>query len=311
MRTGTNLIVSAIVVSAFLFPPAAPGQVTTTEAGAPGVATTRPAGIDEPFQATIVQITGNARYALVDAKGTPGDWREAKVGDRLPAGTQIRTYLRSRVVLAFGDDTVVAVDSATKISIDEFHRAGNTKRVNVGLAHGLVRGGVRETTLRSDMTIRSPTATLSKEGTLDFGMQYDAGTAESFGFLQLQGLVKFTSTLTGQSRYLGPGQYVAQAMIQWVEALQQYYPAVIDSFGTTAGEQGFVMNNGSGLGSFEPGGGASTYTITVRGTTPGGGQVPTPNPPINPPVGPKLIPRGEGNFGTGGGTVSPAKMRRG
>jgi len=295
MRTATTL---ATLIVTMLWVPLVSAQPSPAASETTAATSTQPTTIDQPFQATIIQITGKARYALVDQEGVPGQWQKAKVGDRLPASTQVRTFLRSRVVLAFGNDTVVAIDSATKMSIDEFHRTGKTKRVNLGLAHGLVRAGVRETTLRSDMTIKTPTATLSKEGTMDFGMQYDAGNGQSYGFLNVRGLVNFTNTLTGQSRYLGPGQNVAQAMVKWIDALQAKYPTVIDNFGTTSNERNFVINNGGGLGSIDPGAGANTFTITVNTpATTGGQSLPTrPNIPEIPTL-PLLRP--EGNFGTG------------
>ena len=89
----------------------------------------------QPMQARIIKLAGRVQYALTDSAGVPGEWQQAKVGDLLPAGTRIRTRLRSKVVLAFGDDSVVMIDRATLASIDQFHRSADTKYVKLGLGH--------------------------------------------------------------------------------------------------------------------------------------------------------------------------------
>ena len=50
----------------------------------------------------------------------------------------------------------------------EFEITADAKVLRMGLGHGAVRGGVAETTLRSDLSIETPTATLSKRGTIGF-----------------------------------------------------------------------------------------------------------------------------------------------
>ncbi len=105
-------------------PSSAPRQRADTSA--PPAADTADA---EPMQARIIKMAGRVQYALTDQAGMPGKWQPAKIGDLLPAGTRIRTRLRSKVVLAFGDDSVVMIDRATLASIDQFHRSGDTKYV--------------------------------------------------------------------------------------------------------------------------------------------------------------------------------------
>jgi len=266
------------------------------------------------MQAKVVKLEGTVQYALADAAGTSTEWKTAKVGDTLPAGTRIRTRLRSKVVLMFGDDTVVMIDRATLASIDQFRRVADTKEVRLGLGHGAVRAGVAEATLRSDMTIETPTATLSKKGTMDFGIEYEASTGRFKIDLAQEGLVQALNRLTNESRSLHAGQYVTEAMVRWVEtATFDRHVSFADVFGQTGAEKLFNALNGSGLGSSNPGGGAVVRNFMARGTggaTTGTGANLT-NAlgagallnPQNTPTGPKVVNRPEGNFGTGSGKL--------
>jgi len=261
----------------------------------------------KPMQARIIKLSGRVQYALTDEAGVPGKWQPAKVGDLLGAGTRIRTRLRSKVVLAFGDDSVVLIDRATLASIDQFHRSGDTKYVKLGLGHGAVRAGVAEATLRSDMTIETPIATLSKKGTIDFGIEYEPSTGRYRIFLARRGLVDAMNKITRQSQMVRPGQYVTQAMIRWVEtAVFDRHVTMADVFGTPGSEKLFNALNSSGLGLVEPGGGQGICNIGGRqaGTGLPGQQWTNGNLNVLPSfLGPQVIFRPEGNFGTGNGLV--------
>ncbi|UCD28093.1 MAG: FecR domain-containing protein [Planctomycetota bacterium] len=273
--------------------------------------TTQPAQIDEQFEARIIQVAGKVSYSKTDENGQPGKWQSAKVGDRLPAGTRIRTRLRSKVVMAFGDDSVVMIDRATLASIDEFHRTADTKKVRLGLGHGAIRAGVAETTLRSDMTIDTPTATLSKRGTIDFRMEYTPVTGRFRISLAREGLVQALNKITNQSSLISPGQYITQAMIRWIEtATFDRFVPVVDIFGMTDAEELFNMVQESGLGVVEPGGGSGTMALTGRDAGKLFAQLAeerrnrqrrhTRPDFIN---GRRVYNRPEGNFGTGSGLL--------
>ncbi len=276
------------------------GQAQTAPAES-GVAATQPAGVDQAFQAKVAKVSGKVSYALVDGAGQRGPWQDAKVGDTLPAGTQIRTQARSKVVLEFGDDTVVMIERITLASIDQFHRAADTKVVRLGLGHGAIRAGVAETTLRSDMTIETPTAILSKRGTQDFRMEYTPVTGRFRVSLAGEGLVEALNKLTSRTRSIGPGQYVTQAMIRWIEtATFDRFVSMSDVFGMTGAEKSFLAFGGEGgQGAADPGGGAGVYGMTGQGG--GLGGTPSFTPPSVSPLRPGAIDRPEGNFGTGAG----------
>lgn len=292
------------VVAAFAQEPA--GPTATAPADAASVSASTQPAIDEAFEATAVKVVGNVLYALAGPDGKPGEFKPVKEGDKLPAGAIIQTRLRSKVLLAFGPDTVVLVDRVTMASIDQFHRSGDTKRIQLGLGHGLVRAAAVETTLRSDMTISSPVATLSKRGTLDFGMRYEPGTGRYIVFLNEQGLIELMDWLRDLSRRIEPGQYVTQALLTWIETrtLDRYIP-ITDDWGLTDSEDRFnALLGGEGLGVVDPGGGFNNllgeYSPSNRPASSGQGQ---PKPPVVPPGpgGPLRLVRPEGNFGTGPG----------
>jgi len=300
----------SIFVLTAVFSAPAIAQTPGTRPAAASV-TTQPA-IDQPFEAKIVEVAGKVSWATATDTGAAGEWRPVKVGDLLPAGARIRTQIRSKVVLMFGDDTVVLIDRATLASIDQFHRSGDTKRIQLGLGHGAIRAGVAETTLRSDMTIETPTATLSKRGTMDFGISYEPSSQRFRIFLAEEGLVEALNKITSESRLVRPGQYVTQAMIQWIQtATMDRWVPIVDVYGTTSAEKLFEAVKGSGLGVTDPGGGNQILTLSGRdagqfAATLQQEQLSRQNLAIAAgasllvrPTGPNVIPRPEGNFGTG------------
>lgn len=268
-------------------------------------AATRPAM--DARQARVEKVAGSVSYSVLGEDGNYGPWQPVKAGDLLPPGARIQTRLRSHVVLTFGDDTVVMIDRATLASIDQFRQSQDTKEIRLGLGHGAVRAGVASTTLRSDMTIATPTATLSKRGTHDFGMEYEPSTGRFRVFLTQQGLVEVLNRVTNARQSIAPGQYVNQAMVRWIETAKfDRWVPIQDFFGLTANERGFAANRTNGMGVSEPGGGAYAMngsvpqgSSNVAGTV--GGRLATAPPvlPVTPPQpqGPPVIGRPEGNFG--------------
>lgn len=306
------------LLTAILVSVCAPVLGQATRPAADVTAGTQPA-ID-PLSARVIQLTGNASYALSDGSGAAGEWKPAKVGDVLPAGTRVRTQLRTQLILAFGDDTVVVVERATLASIDQFHRAADTKRVKLGLGYGTVRAGVSETTLRSDMTIETPTATLSKRGTMEFGISYEPSTGRFRVFLNKEGLIEAREKLRGDAQILEPGQYVTQNMMAWIDTLSgARWVAVIDTNGLTGSEKLFNRLNQSGIAVLDPGAGGNLMTMSSRDNGSLAGQnlqnaamlplVPLVTPGTPGPGGLIQLPRPEGNFGTGTSGAASSLLR--
>ncbi len=123
------------------------------------------AGDRQTLQATVVDCHGNVKRAPAGVGPVDQGWVPVQLGELLPAGTQIKTGLRSSVALEFGDDTIVQIRKVSLASIDDYHQTATTKTVALGLGYGTVRGGSLEADLRTDVVVDSTVATLAKRGT--------------------------------------------------------------------------------------------------------------------------------------------------
>jgi len=112
------------------------------------------------------------------------------------------------------------IESASKTVISEAFQTEGTKRVRVGVGYGRMRAGVVEGGLKSDFTVDSPVATLSKRGTWNFGLGYERGTDHFEIFLLDQGLVDAFNKVTGRHHAVLPREVVTQVMRRWAEEAQ-------------------------------------------------------------------------------------------
>lgn len=266
-------------------------------------ATTRPATDEVAMTAVAVKAVGSIQAADVPAEGQAAAWRPVRVGDRLGAGTMIRTGLRSSLLLQFGDNTIVKIDRVTSATIAQFHRTATTQRVKLDMGYGAIRAGVSEGTVQSDMTIETPAATLTRRGTWNFGIEYEAVTGRFVIYLEGDGLVEALNKLTEEQRLLERGQYVTEAMIRWIETadFDRYIP-IPDWAGMTDTDWEFNVRNESGRTVLNVGGGSNAWSQArlepVNPVTRTGVPV-FPLIPILVPPGRGVVDRPEGNFGTG------------
>jgi hypothetical protein len=295
---------------------AATAQTTNVAQPAGGPAT-RPANV-QPLTAVVVKITGKVEAAEVTADGKT-TWREVKVRDKLPAGTLLRTGNRARALLTFGDNVVTMVQPVSSMAIAESETSGSSQRTKLSLGYGAVRAGVAEGAVESDMTIETPAATLSRRGTWNFGIEYEAGTERFRVFVDDHGLVEALNRLTNERRRVEGGQYVTQAMIRWIETAKfdRYLP-VQDWVGMKGRDLTFNEMNDTGRTVAVVGGGSGTWGTLGLGApanTVGGGTSPGVGAglPVTIPTEPVRINRPEGDFGTGGvgplGTLGPKQAR--
>lgn len=291
--TGAILALFASIGPAF-------AQVATQPA-APAIAETQPAM--PPATALVAKVVGRATYTMLQPDGTRGPKQPVREGQRLGGGAVIETYFRSYVVLTFGADTVVKIDPLSQASIAQFLQADDTKNVTLDLGHGMIRAGSAAPTLRSEFSIVTTTATLSKRGTWEFGLRYEAGTGKYFAYLTDEGLIDVLNRTTGVRRTVQPTQYVTQAMIRWIEtAVFNRWVPIQDAFGLTPSELVFNSRNNTGQGIAQAGGGIGSNVYFGRqglqGVDAFTGQPLVPEI-ITPPgqQGPRVIGRPEGNFG--------------
>lgn len=303
----------AIVAGAVLFVPGA-GALETCLAVQPArrgnrAAASRP--VEKVLPATVTEVQGDVDWAKagvspIASKG----WTPLRVNDVLKPGTQIRTGLRSYVLIQFGETTVVSLRSVTHAGLDQLYRTATTEHIRIGLGYGTVRGGSSEGTVRSDVVIDSTVATLAKRGTEGWQMRVEPMTGRFTISLAEFGLVEARRKLASAmrtSRSVRPGESVSDRTIadMWIKQDifnrdVRFYQA--DSM--TAADANFSSENTRGLGVLVPGGGSTLVDASARVDAsfvldqieqnfPGAA------PPRTMVLVPTSVSRPEGNFGTG------------
>lgn len=243
------LLAAATICSAQTQP--APAPPAAPAASQPASA---PAG-RTAIMARVLEVRGDVKHAPLDSD----DWQPCKVDEQYPEQTLILTGLRSSLKLQVGADdtyTAVIVEPVTRMLISELYATSDTKRVNIGVGYGQIRAGVAEGGLKSDFTVTSPVATLSKRGTWNFGLFYERATDRFEIFLLDYGLVDAFSRATGEQRRLLPGELVTQVMRRWAdEASLRRNVAIQDMLGQGDMEIAFNRLQNDGLRVIDPEGG--------------------------------------------------------
>lgn len=301
-----------LLLAGFLLTAGVPGFAQTADEPPP-----QPAANDvepdapatRPIEARVIEINGDVKYAPIDS----ADWKLCSLDDRYPPETKILTGIRSSVKLQIGDEepyTLIVVDSVGLTTLSEAYVTEDTKKVRIGVGYGRVTGGVAESGLRSDFTIDSPVATLSKRGTWGFSLFYERDTDAFEIKLADRGLVEALNRLTSQRRLVNPGEYVTEAMRAWMDEVKFRNVAVPDILGQEDIEVAFNRLETDGLGVVNPGSGRSVLINLSNASARNdfanllGRSLLTPPPPVVlPPVvtPPGVILRPEGFFGTGRG----------
>ena len=217
--------------------------------------TTRPAEEKaEQLKARVVSVAGAASWAPAAASPTDKQaWKAVQIGDEYDAGTQIKTSLRSAVVLTFGDDTVVKIERMTLASIDQFHKSATTKTTRLGLGYGAVRAGVAEGAMRSDFAVDSPVATLSKRGTDGIYFYREPRTGRFVISLARAGELEILHRIRQQLRLLRRGENVTQRLLDFILRSQLDRNFNFFTGGLTDTELRFEMRNTTGLSILNPG----------------------------------------------------------
>lgn len=228
-----------------------------------------PAGAEQ-LSAVVNELAGNAYVAPASAELLDRDaWKPLKQGDTIPPGSQIRTSVRTHLLLQIGDDTLVLAKQNTRMSLDQLYTTTDTKTTRMSLGHGTIRAGVAEGALRSDLTIDSTVATLSKRGTWGFEMSKFGSNVRMS--LADRGLVEAIYKLTNQRRLVSPGQFVDNRSIarMWIMTakFQQAF-SMYQFAGLTGAEYKDNHLNTTGLAVVEPAPGVDTLTMAGRNVDP-------------------------------------------
>jgi hypothetical protein len=264
LRAGLGYAVHALLVAVGLiaadvsFAQDEAAQQQPASAPGAGQVTTAPAD-RQPVLAKVLEVHGDVEHAPLDSN----EWQPCKQGDEYPAETKIRTGVRSSIKLQIGQEepyTAMLVEAVGLTYLSEAYKTEDTKRVRVGVGYGKIRAGVAEGGLKSDFTVDSPVATLSKRGTWNFGLAFERGTDRFEIFLLDYGLVDALSKITGERRGLKPGELVTQAMRRWLDQAQILRNvSVVDILGQSDIQIAFNRIRQDGLGVLGPGEGRAVF----------------------------------------------------
>lgn len=213
------------------------------------------------IKAKVIEVKGVVETVPVGTDPLDADaWKPLKEGDTIGNDVMIRTGLRSRCVLMFGEEpnqTVISVRRATLARISEFVRTSTEQRIKLGLGYGAIRGGSSEGTLRSDVVIDSTVATLAKRGTEGFELEIEPTTGRFRISLSRSGLVDALSRLNNQRRTVAPGQYATSDNIAKMWVNQDIFDRCVRFYEQEAlSEQDleFVAKETTGLSNLGPAG---------------------------------------------------------
>ena len=208
--------------------------------------TSQPAPAKTSIKAKAIEVNGSVDWAPLDSN----DWKPVKLNDEFSEQTKFRTGVKSSLKLQIGEEapySCMLVDAVGKTVLSEAWKDADTKRVRVGVAYGKVRAGVAEGGLKSDFTVDSADATLSKKGTWGFELFYSRDGQFEIGLTDY-GLVEALSKITGERRDVLPGQLVTEAMRRWLDQSQFRNVAVADVLGQSDIEVAFNRLDAGGLG---------------------------------------------------------------
>jgi hypothetical protein len=216
-----------------------------------------PAASDErqPIMARVIEVHGDVKYAPLDSQ----DYKPCQLDDEYPEGTKIITGVRSSIKLQIGEEepyTCMLIEAVGKTLLGEAYKTKDTKRVRVGVGYGRIRAGVAEGGLKSDFTVDSPVATLSKRGTWGFTLFYERDTDFFEIGLTNRGLVEAINKLTNERRTINPKELITSAMRLWLEQARfERNVSIPDILGQGDIEVAFNRLEQSGLGVLDPGAG--------------------------------------------------------
>lgn len=257
----------------------------------------------------VVRMAGDVTYKTAASPSA----LKAKIGDEFSAPTTIQTGQFSSVTLKVGDelpDTLFKIEAGSTVDLSEAAIIDGVKRTRVGLGYGMLRAGVGEGGAKSEVTVDTPNATLSKRGTWNYGIEYERGTGRYRAFVLDSGVASVLHKGKGIRREVTVGQSVTDAMRLWSDESQiRRNVPIPDVLGQEDIQIAFSRRNNSGLGLLQPGEGQRPIFDFTQRTDAGGfslfnrrqGSPPIINGPRPIQRDFPAIQRPEGDFGTGRG----------
>ena len=190
---------------------------------------------------TVKSVTGTAQRLV---PGEKPKWVAIQAGEKLDELTVLRTGFRTRVVLAFADNSEVVVDRATKMGIAEFRKDGKVTRTRLGLKYGSMRANVHKARGPNDFTVKTAVAALAVLGT-ELKVKY-------YQKLQLQGITGVWNATSGHRQRQVKGTEKTDGKLTRSVQLTQMGRSthLISFFGLGEADRRHLLHRGGGRGIF-------------------------------------------------------------
>lgn len=160
-----------------------------------GLLTTLPTDAGEKTIALAVKVIRE-----VSRRTETIDWTQAKKGDMIYSGDQVRTGERSIAIVKFTDNSILRVREKSELQILGEQKDGALQK-NVHLTKGEFSFDIQKQE-NEKFIFSSPTSVAAIRGTAGTMMRLDSGDV----VVVLEGLVNLLNTLSNTSLDVGPGQ---------------------------------------------------------------------------------------------------------
>jgi hypothetical protein len=128
-----------------------------------------PEGETRELRAMVMYTHGRSQWR----PGADDAWKDAAIDDVLPAGSMIRTGLKSALTLRVGLNATILVDSNARVTLPRIAHDGATLETAIRVERGQADIKVNRVGLTNDFSVVTPTGALAVKGT-GFACQYDA-----------------------------------------------------------------------------------------------------------------------------------------
>jgi hypothetical protein len=149
-----------LALGASTFEVGAQAPASASDAGAP-VAAGDAAAAAAPLSAKVIDVDGKVQWR----PGPEAAWQPANVNDEIPAGSEVRTGLRSHAALRIGANATALIDAGTVFQLPTVVREGDVLRTTVAVKSGRADFKVDKVGLTNDFKVVTPSTTLAVRGT--------------------------------------------------------------------------------------------------------------------------------------------------
>lgn len=145
-------------------------------------------------EAVFSEINGKVEFQVAG-----GDWRPARLGDKVGKGSMVSTGFKSNAVLKF-ETISIALKPITRLTLEELLKTQGGTQTQLYLLAGRVKADVPpQPGQTADFRVKSPTATASVRGT---AFEFDG-----LNLIVDRGVVQMRNERGGQTRDVQQGEF--------------------------------------------------------------------------------------------------------